>query len=111
MSQRMDIKSSTGAMAGLFEEQKDRLGEYLKAFRLVECQVGALFAVNGMVVGLECFGHQQTFGKFFRKIVQSYALDALDYLGNRSPIADSEIFVISSAFLKDKHSLPIQFGY
>jgi len=30
------------------------------------------------VVGLECFGYQQTFSKFFSKPVQSYALDALD---------------------------------
>jgi hypothetical protein len=33
-------------MAYLFEGQKDRLGEYLKAFRLVECQVGAVFALS-----------------------------------------------------------------
>jgi len=79
-SERMAIHSATGAMADLFEGQKDRLGEYLKACRLVDCQVGAVFAVNGEVVGLECFGYQQTFSKFFPKLVQSYALDALDWL-------------------------------
>jgi len=46
---------------------------------LVECQVGAVFAINGGVVGLECFGYQQTFSKFFSKLVESYALDALDW--------------------------------
>jgi hypothetical protein len=66
-------------MADLFEGQKDRLGEYLKAFRLVDCQVGSVFAINGRVVGLECFGYQQTFSNFFPKLVQSYALDALDW--------------------------------
>ena len=44
-------------------------------------QFGALFAINDEVVGLECFGHQQTFSKFFQKLIQSYALDALDWLG------------------------------
>ena len=78
--ERMAVHSSTGAMADLFEGQKDRLGEYLKAFRLVDCQIGAVFAINGEIVGLECFGHQQTFSKFFQKLVQSYALDALDWL-------------------------------
>ena len=48
-SERMKVHSSTGAMADLFEGQKDRLGEYLKAFRLVDCQVGAVFAVNTRV--------------------------------------------------------------
>ncbi len=42
----MASHSATGAMADLFEGQKDRLGEYRKAFRLVDCQVGAVFAVN-----------------------------------------------------------------
>jgi hypothetical protein len=75
---RMNSYSPTGAMADLFENQKDHLGEYLKAFRLVDCQVGAVFAINGEVVGLECFGYQHTFSRFFTKLVQSYALDALD---------------------------------
>ena len=79
-SERMATHSPTMAMADLFEGQRDRLGEYLKAFRLVDCQVGAVFAINGRVVGLECFGHQQTFSKFFSKLVKSCALDALDWL-------------------------------
>jgi hypothetical protein len=79
-AERMKAHCPTGAMADLFEGQKDRLGEYLRAFRLVDCQVGAVFAINGEVVGLECFGHQQTLSKFFPKLVQSYALDALDWL-------------------------------
>lgn len=77
-ARRMKVKSSTGAMADLFEGQKDRLSEYLKAFQLVDSQVGALFAINAKVVGLECFGHWQTFSKFFKKLIQSYALDAID---------------------------------
>jgi hypothetical protein len=79
-SERMAAHSATGAMADLFEGQKDRLGEYRKAFRVVDCQVGAVFAINGKVVGLECFGYQQSFSKFFSKLVQSYALDAVDWL-------------------------------
>lgn len=79
-SERMGVRSPTGAMADLFQEQKDRLGEYLKAFHLIDCQTGALFAIHGQVVGLECFGHQKTFAKFFAKLVQSYAMDALDWL-------------------------------
>jgi len=77
-ARRMKVKSSTGAMADLFEGQKDRLSKYLKAFHLVDSRVGSLFAINAKVVGLECFGHWQTFSKFFKKLVQSYALDAID---------------------------------
>ncbi len=31
-------------------------------------------------IGLEYFGYQQTFTKFFPKLVQRYALDVLDWL-------------------------------
>ena len=61
-----------GAMADLFEGQKDRLGEYLKAFQLLDCQIGAAFAVNAGIVVLECFSYQRASGKFFTKLVQSY---------------------------------------
>ena len=64
----------------------------MKDFRLVDCQVGAVFAINGEVVGLECFGYQQTLGKFFRKLVQSYALDASDWFekpGNNQVSSES----------------------
>lgn len=96
-SERMAVHSETGAMADLFEGQKDRLGEYLKAFRPVDCQAGAVFAINGNIVGLECFGHQQTFGRFFQKLVQSYALDALDWLeeskGTKDPTESTKAFL------------------
>jgi hypothetical protein len=75
---RMNVRSETGAMADLFEGQKDKLGEYLKAFHLVDFQIGGIFAINGKVVGLECFFHHKTFEKFFKKLIQSYALDAID---------------------------------
>jgi hypothetical protein len=75
---RMSIHSETGAVADLFEGQKDSLSEYLKAFHLVDSQVGGIFADNGKVASLECFGHWQTFSKFFKNPIQSYALDAID---------------------------------
>jgi len=53
----MSIHSQTGAMADLFEGQKDRLSDHLKSFHLVDSQEGGLFAINGKMAGLECFGH------------------------------------------------------
>ncbi len=105
-SARMSVKSSTGAMADLFEGQKDRLGEYLKAFRPVECQVGALFAINRKVAGLECFYHQQTFAKFFSKLVQSYALDAIDW-HQESRETQAKVESVSQ-FLKGIQKAPVE---
>lgn len=53
------------------------LAEYPKAFRLEGCQVDAFFALNE-VAGLEYFGYEPTFSKLFPKLMQSYALGAVD---------------------------------
>ena len=82
---RMRSASPTGAMADLFDGQRNFLDEYINAFRTVECQVGAVFFINGRPAGLECFYHYDTFRKFFDKLVQSYALDAIDMLQAESP--------------------------
>ncbi len=98
-SARMGVSSLTGAMADLFEGQRDRLGEYLRAFRPVECQLGAAFAINGQLLGVECFGYQATFQRFLEKLVASYALDALDWLqeGEFPDVRPREV----SAFIED----------
>jgi hypothetical protein len=75
---RMHIEAPTGAMSDLFERQEGSLREYLAAFRLVDGQVGAVFAISGRLVGMDCLGYNATFASFFPKLIKSYALDALD---------------------------------
>jgi hypothetical protein len=77
-SMRMKVASPTMAIADVFDKNQDRLEDYTERFEVVENQVGALFAIDGKVVGLECFGSRETFKQFFKKLVQSYAMDALD---------------------------------
>ena len=77
-SLRMEAPSPTGAMAEIYDSYDERLSEFTQAFQLVEWQVGAIFAIDGQVLGLECFGCYNTFKLFFDKLVKSYALDALD---------------------------------
>jgi hypothetical protein len=54
--------------------------EYNRHFRPIEGQVGAVFLINGRVVGLDSFGKPDTLARVFKKLVQSYALDAIDFL-------------------------------
>jgi hypothetical protein len=49
-------------------------------FDLTEGQAGAVFMINGRVAGMDCFGKSETFSKVFKKLVESYALDAIDSL-------------------------------
>ena len=41
-------------------------------------QIGSVFVIDGKVVGMDCFGKPETFEKVFEKLVESYALDAID---------------------------------
>ncbi len=80
-SARMSVESPTHAMADVYESYEDKLSEFLDKFRLIEWQVGAVFAIDGKILGLEGFGCHDTFKRFFDKLVKSYALDALDSHG------------------------------
>ena len=42
--------------------------------------MGAVFLINGRVVGLDSFGKPDTLARVFKKLFQSYALDAIDFL-------------------------------
>jgi hypothetical protein len=77
---RRDAKSASMAMARIYEKDLPFLQGYLQNFRLVGYQVGAVFMINGEVVGMDAFGTPETFSKVFNKLVQSYALDAIDWI-------------------------------
>jgi hypothetical protein len=68
------------AMASIYEKDRPSLQEYLGHFSLIGSQVGAVFLINGKVVGMDGFGKTETFSKAFKKLVESYALDAVDWL-------------------------------
>lgn len=85
-SKRMKVKSPTMAMSDMFEHYEDNLSDYTDSFHLIDHQVGALFAIDGLVIGLECFASNDTFGRFFNKLVNSYAMDAIESVDNKSKV-------------------------
>ncbi len=88
-SRRMKVASPTMAISDVFKDCEDKVSRYVDNFGLVDKQVGAVFTINGRTAGLECFGSADTFGRFFKKLVQSYALDALG--GHREVDQDWQI--------------------
>ena len=52
--------SPSMAMAGIYEKDLPSLQEYLSHFTLVGSQVGAVFMINGKVVGVDAFGKPET---------------------------------------------------
>jgi len=76
---RRGAHSPSGAMAAIYDKERPSLDEYIKDFHLIDSQVGAIFMINGRVAGMDAFGRPDTFSKVFRKLLESYALDAIDW--------------------------------
>jgi hypothetical protein len=89
-SERLGSQSSTGAMEGIFKQREADIRAYRGAGRTVEHQVGAVFAINGRIVGLELFDAEKTCAGYLEKIASGYALDAIDYYTPLHPVASRE---------------------
>jgi hypothetical protein len=77
-SERMQARSDTEAMASLYDSHHEHIAAYQAAFRAADAQVGAVFGINGRIVGVEIFDASVTFQKLLRKLLGSYAMDAID---------------------------------
>ncbi len=77
-SERMASFSETAAMACLYEDYQEQVNEYLQAIEVMDGQVGAVFAINGQIRGVELFDCSATCRKLMPKVIKSYALDAID---------------------------------
>jgi hypothetical protein len=116
-ARRMRAESPTMAMSEIYEKKREALDSFINYFRLVEMQVGAVFMINGKVVGLDCFGKPETFSKVFRKLVESYALDAIDWQeqGSSGKALKSEVtkflWAASAASVESRPSVGLGIDY
>jgi len=89
-SSRMEVRSSTSAMAAIYESYTDQLKRFSDVFTVERDQKGFLVAINGRVIGMEIFDAQASLGKYFDKLIQSYSLDAIDLQRERQSTRDIE---------------------
>ena len=83
----MQAGSPTHAAAAMYDGFRSKLDGFLEQLEAVPRQVGALFAINGIVAGIDVFDSQATWRRSMHKLVQSYGLDALDQSPLRVPDA------------------------
>jgi hypothetical protein len=76
-SMDLNVDSPTGSMGDIFDQYEKRLKGYREAFQAQAAQVGAVFAVDGKVQGIEVFEHTQPFSRYLERLVESYAVDAM----------------------------------
>jgi hypothetical protein len=94
-SSRMGVVSSTSAMSEIFEGRREDIQDYVAAFRSVEGQIGAVYAIGRTVSGIEIFEASGAFEKLARKLVASYALDTMEFSGfaEAPPVNEVQSFI------------------
>lgn len=80
-SARMEAFSDTAAAEALYSRHRVFLDAFKSTLTPVTGQAGALFAINEHVVGLDLFDSPATLAAVLPKLVESYALDAIDAHG------------------------------
>ena len=75
---RMHVESASSAISDGYESYGERLREFEAALAAVPGQRGAAFVLDGRVVGIELLATEAAFRAIFRKLIKSYAFDALE---------------------------------
>jgi hypothetical protein len=95
-------------MADSFRHAEHDLDAYVQVFSATPGQVGAIFALGGKVVGLEVLFSPDTFAKLVPKLIRSYALDAIEILGDHFslPPADSAVRFLKHVAATEAREFP-----
>ena len=83
-----EAAAPTGAMSDVYRHVAADTGGFRAAFRARPRQVGGVFAIDGRPVGLELFDAAGTLGSALGRLVESYALDAIERPRSASPVPD-----------------------
>lgn len=72
------LGNEAGPMHEAYTKNAVTIDDYVKHFRPVKNQVGALFVMRGEIVGADVFDQNQTLQALLPKMIKSYALDAME---------------------------------
>ena len=75
---RMHMMSQTSAMADIYEAFNSTLHDYIEAFETETAQIGAFFCLGDVLVGFDIFDKPATFSRLFKKLLRSYAIEAVE---------------------------------
>lgn len=75
--EELSVRSNTSDMDTLFREKRSDLNSFLDKIRFVEGTTGVIASINGRPVCADLFDSAETCRKLWKKLISSYALDAL----------------------------------
>jgi hypothetical protein len=87
--ERMHVQSETSAMSDTFEHYDEHVEDYTRAFPLQTNQVGVMFAIDGVMEGMDLFDATSTLSDMLPKLVRSFAIDALETANSEAAPAEA----------------------
>jgi hypothetical protein len=87
---KMGSRSPTAALHQVYEDYERQLREVSENTPVPEGCCGAVFACGGKIAGVDIFDRPLTLSKLWRKLLRSYAVDALELSSGESAEATSE---------------------
>ncbi len=107
-SHRLRAHSPTSAMEAMYIDHAGSIDEYVAACQPVEGQVGALFAVDDVVIGFDLFDRETTLRRMLPKLVRSAAIDAIDTSAKDRRRAHVPVKPLSELFIAAAAGMPLQ---
>lgn len=86
----MGSRSSSSALHDMFADYNEKLNQVVQSLSVPEGCYGAVFAVNGKILGGDLFDKTATFVKLWPKLVKSYAVDALEDANDTQKVLQPE---------------------
>ena len=105
-SSRMNAPSPTSAMDAIFVDHATSIDAYVAACQPQDDQVGAVFAVNGTIIGLDLFDEPSTLRKLLPKLVRSVAVEAIDSKPAAQPFRAAPPPALAEQFLAVASAAP-----
>jgi hypothetical protein len=97
--------STTSSMHDIYNNLDDEVTRYVEDFEsLNDDTIGFIGAAGGKILGCDMFLNQATYREFEKKLIQSYALDAIEHRQSTRAAVDTVIFLedIKRSFKKKK---------
>jgi hypothetical protein len=92
-------------MSDIYESRASALAELRSRLQPVPDQVGAAFAIDGRIAGVELFDSPATCSKHLAKLIDSYSMDAIE-----TPVTAAPRAAVAAVkeFLNDLQQVPVE---
>lgn len=103
------FRSETSSLHDIYDVQETLLGAVREAFKAQPRQVGAAFAIGCLLVGCDLYDSPTTLQKLLPKLVDSYAVDAIetaDVASQEPPPAEAVIDMLKRIAEASAHEYP-----